>query len=138
MMRTVPNRRCESIGPFIKEYVLRESVLHTDKYATYLSFFNQTDEYEHGTVNHKLHFGKSSIEFWRENQNFENSQVQCPMPWNNIEELFKRLKLHEICTVEEVLKYIDKPVLILRIVACPTCNKPMRKKKETGVFIGLI
>ncbi|KAI4293368.1 hypothetical protein PAPHI01_2642 [Pancytospora philotis] len=56
MMRTVPNRRCESIGPLIKEYVLRESVVHTDKYATYLSFFSHTDEYEHGTVNHKLYF----------------------------------------------------------------------------------
>ncbi|KAI4293460.1 hypothetical protein PAPHI01_2734, partial [Pancytospora philotis] len=39
-----------------KLYVLRESVVHTDKYATYLSFFSHTDEYEHGTVNHKLHF----------------------------------------------------------------------------------
>ncbi|KAI4293528.1 hypothetical protein PAPHI01_2802, partial [Pancytospora philotis] len=56
MMHSVPNRKCESIGPLIKEYVLRDSTVHTDKYATYLSFFSRTDEYEHGYVNHKLHF----------------------------------------------------------------------------------
>ncbi|KAI4293352.1 hypothetical protein PAPHI01_2626 [Pancytospora philotis] len=56
MMQSVANRKCESIGPLIKEHVLRDSIVHTDKYATYLAFFSRNDEYEHGWVNHKLNF----------------------------------------------------------------------------------
>ncbi|KAI4293359.1 hypothetical protein PAPHI01_2633, partial [Pancytospora philotis] len=56
MMHPVSNRKCGSIGPLIKEYVLRDSIVHSDKYATYLAFFSRTDEYAYGWVNHKLHF----------------------------------------------------------------------------------
>ncbi|KAI4292760.1 hypothetical protein PAPHI01_2034 [Pancytospora philotis] len=55
-MRVVPNRTVETLGPLIREFVARDSTVHSDKHAAYLAFFSRTEEYKHGHVNHKLNF----------------------------------------------------------------------------------
>ncbi|KAI4291285.1 hypothetical protein PAPHI01_0559 [Pancytospora philotis] len=57
------------------------------------------------------------------------------MAWKNTEELFRGLKTHEVRTVEDVLQYVERPKMVIRIVSCAKCRRPMRKKKETEALI---
>ncbi|KAI4293484.1 hypothetical protein PAPHI01_2758, partial [Pancytospora philotis] len=57
------------------------------------------------------------------------------MAWKNIEELFKRLKIGNLCTDRDIMQYIEQPGLIIRIVACPKCRRIMRKKQETEMLV---
>ncbi|KAI4293427.1 hypothetical protein PAPHI01_2701 [Pancytospora philotis] len=58
------------------------------------------------------------------------------MAWQNVEELFNRLKTHKIVSSEEILEYIEKPTIVIRIVRCAACTKLMQKRSETQAFVG--
>ena len=54
--RVVPNRTAYILGNIVKDFVLPETIVHTDSYASYRSFFGQCSDYTHDTVNHKYNF----------------------------------------------------------------------------------
>ncbi|KAI4293332.1 hypothetical protein PAPHI01_2606 [Pancytospora philotis] len=90
-MRCVVNRKVETLGPLIREFIVHDSDVHSDRHAAYLAFFSRTEEYTHGHVNHKVNF--VDPETGVHTQNIENL-------WSQFKKFKRRQGYSKLCYLD--------------------------------------
>ncbi|KAI4293526.1 hypothetical protein PAPHI01_2800 [Pancytospora philotis] len=93
-MRCVVNRRVETLGPLIREFIVHDSNVHSDRHAAYLAFFSRAEEYTHGHVNHKVNF--VDPETGVHTQNIENL-------WSQFKKFKRRKGYSKLCYLDHYI-----------------------------------
>ena len=56
ILRSVDKRDSETLGSIIKQFISTDSIVCSDMWSAYMSFFNNNGDYTHKSVNHSRNF----------------------------------------------------------------------------------